>query len=78
MLLCPDTGTDEVTHTLVQPDATICPLCAVLTWKLYIDSQLAVNCVVEETTPFEYPVSSHAVGAGLGEAFAHAGQHHCA
>ena len=77
-MLCPDMGSNEVAHTLLQPDATICPLCAVLAWKLNIDSQLAVNCVVEEMTPFEYLVNSHAVGAGLGEAFAHVGQHHCA
>ena len=78
LVLRPDLGANKVACTLVQADATICLLCAVVAWKLHIDPHFASECVVEEMTPFEYLLNSHAVGARIGEAFAHVlDQHHC-
>lgn len=71
-------STDEVACVLVQADAAIYLHRAVVVWKLYVDPQFLIKCVVDEIAPFEYLACSHAVGAGMGEAFAHVlGQHHC-
>ena len=68
LALHPDLGADKVASTLVQADAAICLLCAVVARKLYINPQLVSECVVEVMTTFKYLLNSHAIGAGVGEA----------